>query len=74
MALLQTSFLVHFNIEGQVLNLILISLLLLIFFEKPADNFSFFAAFIGGFFLDVFSAAFLGTSILILLLLTFQRI
>lgn len=71
LTLIQTSFLIHFNIMGQVPNLILIALVLLIFFEKPEENFSFFAAFTGGFFLDIFSNVFLGTSIIALLLMTF---
>ena len=71
LALIQTSFLVHFNIEGQVPNLILIALVLLIFFEKPEEKFSFLGAGAGGFFLDIFSNVFLGTSIIALLLMTF---
>lgn len=71
LALIQTSFLVHFNIEGQVPNLILIALVLLIFFEKPEEKLSFFGAGVGGFFLDIFSNVFLGTSIIALLLMTF---
>ncbi|MCH8741947.1 hypothetical protein IH779_03545 [Patescibacteria group bacterium] len=71
LALIQTSFLVHFNIEEQVPNLILIALVLLTFFEKPEEKLSFFGAGIGGFFLDIFSNVFLGTSIIALLLMTF---
>lgn len=71
LALIQTSFLVHFNINGQVPNLILIALVLLIFFEKPEEKLSFFGAVVGGFFLDIFSSVFLGTSIIALLLMTF---
>lgn len=71
LALLQTSFLIHFNIDGQVPNLILISILLLIFLEKPEEKFSFFGALAGGLLLDVFSSSFLGISIIVLLLMTF---
>lgn len=66
MALLQTSFLVHFNIFGIYLNIILILVILINFFEKT-QNYGLFAAFIGGFFLDIFSVGLIGYQVLILL-------
>ena len=65
--LLQNSFLIYFNIGGMVLNLIFIAVVLLNLFEKPEGKLGFWSAFIGGFFLDVFSEGFLGFYILILL-------
>lgn len=68
LALLQTSFLVHFNIFGVVPNLILISVILISFFT-PTSKFGvgIGSAFIGGFFLDVFSSQPFGWNVLILL-------
>ncbi|MCK4781539.1 rod shape-determining protein MreD [Candidatus Parcubacteria bacterium] len=66
LALLQTSFLVHFSINGMVPNLILISALLINFFEDPKKKDGILSAFIGGFFLDVFSENIFGLKILIL--------
>lgn len=69
LVLLQTSFLIHFNILGWwgwSPNLILISVILISFLEKPENNFGFFSAFAGGFFLDIFSESFFGFNILIL--------
>ena len=73
--LLQTSFLAHFNIAGMVPNLILISIILINFFEKPSGDSGLFSAVSGGFFLDMFSGAavgplsFIGFHILIYLLI-----
>lgn len=67
LALFQTSFLVHFP----ALNLILISTIFLNLFEKPEKNFGLISAFIGGFFLDIFSEKPIGFHILILLSLSF---
>lgn len=66
LVLLQTSFLVHFNIKGIVPNLVLVSVILINFFEKPKEYLGFLSAIIGGFFLDVFSENFIGFYILIL--------
>ena len=70
LVLLQTSFLVHFNIFlGQFLGygLILISVILLSFFVPDGSWLGIGAAFIAGFFLDIFSENFIGFHILILL-------
>lgn len=69
-ALFQTSFLVHLRIFGQIPNLILISIILINFFEKPEDYSGVFAAIIAGFFLDIFSEKSIGFSILILVALS----
>ena len=66
LAILQISFLAHFKIPGQFLNLILISVVLMV----GLSLWGFEAAFLGGFFLDVFSKSPLPLSILIFLVLT----
>lgn len=62
--LLETSFFVYFNI---IPSLILATVIILIFLEKPKDNFSIFGALIAGFFLDIFSLKPIGFYTLILL-------
>jgi len=66
LALFQTSFLIHFNLFLG-LNLILISVILLNLFENLQQKSGILAAFIGGFFWDIFSENFIGFYILILL-------
>ncbi len=70
LVLLQTSFLVHFRMFGMVLNLVLISIIVINFLEKPNSHSGYFAALIGGFFLDIFSENFIGFWILILMAIT----
>lgn len=71
-AILQNSFLAHFSIFGEAPNLILILYFLLIFFEEPDKyHMGIFGAFMGGFFLDIFSHSYFGGSILYLLILMF---
>ena len=67
LALLQSSFLVHFGILGYVLNFILIITIFINLFEESQKNLGISAAFIGGFFLDIFSENFFGFWILTLL-------
>ncbi len=67
LALLQTSFLIHFDIKGIVPNFILFSVILVNFFEPQKEKTGIFAAFIGGFFLDIWSVNIFGMEILILL-------
>ncbi len=69
LALLQTSFLVHFSISGIVPNLILILIILWNLFEKKGGSLGMYNALIGGFFLDVFSNRPIGFYILILVIL-----
>jgi len=79
LTLFQTSFLIHFNVFleggfwGWTPNLILIAVILITVFEKPDPhtNFGVGVAFIGGFFLDIFSENFIGFHILILVILAF---
>jgi rod shape-determining protein MreD len=70
LVLIQSSFLTHFQIFSGSFgiwtpNLILITIILINFFEKPEKNLGIIAAFIGGFFLDLFSENFIGFYILI---------
>ena len=65
--LLQTTFLVHFNICGIVPNLVFISIIIWNIFEYPKKNLGLFSAGIGGFYLDVFSNRPMGFYILILI-------
>lgn len=69
LVLLQTSFLVHFNIFGFVPNLVIIFVIFLDFFEKEKNFFSpaFFNSLFGGLFLDVFSRHQIGFYIIILI-------
>ncbi|MFH1780560.1 MAG: rod shape-determining protein MreD [bacterium] len=60
LALLQTSFLIHFRVWGMIPNFILISILLINVLEKPQNNIGILAGFIGGFLLDVFSSHLIG--------------
>lgn len=75
-ALLQSSFFVHFNLFGAVPNLVFVLFFLLLFFEQPGSFAPFskgfdaiFLALVGGFFLDVFSFAYLGPSVAIFLII-----
>lgn len=67
--LIQTSFLVHFSIFGIIPNLILISVVVFNFFEKPRKNSGFLIAAIGGFYLDLFSNFQIGASVFSLVIL-----
>ena len=67
LTLLQTSFLVHFNIWGMVLNFVLLLIIIWNFFEKEQGLTGLFCALIGGLFLDIFSSRFIGFNVLILL-------
>ena len=68
--LLQSSFLVHFNISGTAPNLVLILVCLLSFFEKPKEYWGIFGAITGGFFLDIFLNSFIGISIIVLVFIS----
>jgi len=67
LVLFQTSFLVYFDVSGYVLNFILIVVIFINLFESSQEKLGISSAFIGGFFLDIFSENFLGFWILILL-------
>ena len=69
LTIFQISFLAHFKIPGQFLNLILISVVLINFLTPSTSFEGFEAAFLGGFFLDVFSKSPLPLSVVIFLVL-----
>jgi len=71
LVLIQTGFLFHFDIAGTVPNLLLISVVLVIFFERPQKKSGFLIAAIAGFYLDLFSDFWLGISLFTLVVLTF---
>lgn len=67
LVLLQTSFLIHFSIQGIVPNLILAAVILINLIEKTEQKSGIASAIIGGFFLDIFSSRPFGLDVLILL-------
>ncbi|MBI3631479.1 MAG: hypothetical protein HY219_01260 [Candidatus Staskawiczbacteria bacterium] len=70
LGILQTSFLVHFNIMGAVLNLIFILFFLTVFFEESQKYIQgIFSAVAAGFFLDALSSFYFGVSIVSLLII-----
>lgn len=69
LVLLQASFFVHFAIWGVFPDLVLILIIIWNVFEKPKNYLGLYIAFIGGFFLDIFSSSFIGYNILILMVL-----
>ena len=71
-ALLQSSFFVHFNFFGSVLNLVFIFLFLIVFFSpKKIDYTIIIYAIIAGLFLDIFSYAYLGLSAVLLVIIAY---
>ena len=60
LALFQTSFLVHFNWQGIVPNLVLVALIFINLFEKPEKKLGIVSGLLGGFYLDIFSLSFQG--------------
>ena len=66
LALLQNSFFIHFSLAGATPNLILALFLTLLFFGKKNNFYLFFLSVLAGIFLDIFSAGYLGVSIIIL--------
>lgn len=66
LTLFQASFLIYFRIFGVVPNFIFIAVILINFFAPYRSWWGVSAAFIGGFFLDIFSSRFIGFNILIL--------
>jgi len=69
-ALLQSSFLIYFNLFGTVPNLIFILFFILVFFsEKDSYYRLFFCAIMAGTFLDIFSVSKFGISIILLTLI-----
>lgn len=76
LTLFQTSFLIHFKIFREEffswgLNLVFLAVILINCFAPLKERSGIASAFIGGFFLDVFSEYFIGFHILILIALAF---
>ena len=71
LVLLQTSFLVPFNIFGITPNFLILAVVLINFFEKPERKLGIVSGFFGGIFLDIFSGTFLGFYTAILLAAAF---
>lgn len=69
MVLFQTSFLISFNFLNKIPSLILIFVILLNLFEEKEKNSGIISAFLGGFFWDIFSTAYIGFHIIFLFLL-----
>jgi len=69
-ALLQSSFLVHFSLFGSTLNLVFTLFFLLVFFENKENIYSvIFVSALAGFFLDIFSYANFGPSIVLMIII-----
>ena len=68
LAMIQASFLVHFQIFGMVLNVSLLLVVLINIFENPHKYLGLWASLISGFFLDIFSTRPFGFWILIFFL------
>ena len=64
LVLLQSSFMVFFDIQGYVLNLVLILVLLFNLFESSKSVKGLILAFFGGFFLDIFSSELFGIDLI----------
>lgn len=71
LVLFQYSFFPLFGVRGIIPNIILILVCLWNFFEKADDNFGILMGIGAGFFLDIFSSTFFGTSIILLLVVSF---
>jgi rod shape-determining protein MreD len=72
LAVLQSSFFVHFNLFGAIPNLVLLLFFLATFFSERSNYYeTAFYATTAGFFLDIFSPSTFGVSIILLLLLGF---
>lgn len=67
LALWQVSFLAHFPIFGIVPNFVVAAVVFLNLFQRPEDYSGLWAGLIAGFFLDIFSAGFIGFYTLICL-------
>lgn len=68
LTLFQTSFMPFFGIKGLTINLVLVLVILINFFEVPEKKIGLWSAFIAGFFLDVWSSMPFGIEILIFVL------
>ncbi len=69
-SLLQNSFFAHLNLWGAVPNLVFIFFVLLTFFTQKKDYyFIIFCAFVAGLLIDIFSSSYIGTSVLLLIVI-----
>lgn len=66
LALLQTSFFVHFRVFGIMPNFLLLAVLIVNIFESPRDLTGIYLALFAGFLWDIFSSEFIGYHILVL--------
>lgn len=66
--LLQSSFFVHFS--NYALNLVLIAVVLINFFEEQKESFGVVSALIAGFLLDIFFSSYIGYWVLICFLIS----
>jgi rod shape-determining protein MreD len=73
LAVFQTSFLIRFSFFGIVLNLVIIAVFLVNLLEKKENKLGVICAFLGGFFLDIFSLSgfFFGFYVLVCLIISF---
>ena len=55
LAVLQSSFFINFGVFGKVFNLVFLAAVIINLIEKPERRFGVAVAFMGGFFLDIFS-------------------
>lgn len=69
LALIQTSFMVHFSVWGLIPNLIFLLVIVWNIFEKSKNNFGIYQATMAGFFLDIFSSRVIGFNVIILIFL-----
>jgi len=68
LTLFQTSFMPFFEMKGLTINLVLVLVILINFFEASEKKIGLWSAFIAGFFLDVWSSMPFGIEILIFVL------
>jgi len=71
LALMESSFFIHFRILDGLPSFILISQILISLFEDPKENRAIFSAFVAGALGDIFSERPIGLSLLILVSLSF---
>lgn len=76
LAILQTGFFAYFTIKGITVNFIFLLAVVFNILERPEKKTGIFTAFLGGFFLDVFSSFWFGfnTILLVLVALTIKLI
>lgn len=68
LAMLETSFFVHFNILNWLPNTLLLYIIIFNILESPKKNGGIYISLIAGFFSDIFSSTFIGFNIIIFLI------